>query len=87
MHEIDKIDRRILNILQADGRITNLELAERSLGLTLLARCACADRLARGTLVEVPLSPGPEPVPIALVYRHSAGRQGAIAAFRKAAHG
>ena len=29
MHQIDKIDRRILNILQADGRITNLELADR----------------------------------------------------------
>lgn len=29
MHQIDKTDRRILNILQADGRITNLELADR----------------------------------------------------------
>ena len=29
IHDIDKIDRKILNILQGDGRITNLELAER----------------------------------------------------------
>ncbi|KQS64476.1 ArsR family transcriptional regulator [Rhizobium sp. Leaf371] len=29
MSGIDKIDRKILSILQADGRITNLELSER----------------------------------------------------------
>ncbi len=29
MHEIDQIDRQILNILQSDGRITNLELSEK----------------------------------------------------------
>ena len=29
MHDLDRIDRRILNILQTDGRITNIELADR----------------------------------------------------------
>jgi Lrp/AsnC family leucine-responsive transcriptional regulator len=29
MVEIDKIDRKILSILQGDGRIANVELAER----------------------------------------------------------
>src|SRR5258707_10252751 len=29
MTEIDKIDRKILSILQGDGRIANVELAER----------------------------------------------------------
>ena len=29
MIDIDKIDRKILSILQADGRIANVELAER----------------------------------------------------------
>ena len=43
MHEIDKIDRRILNILQADGRITNLELADR-IGLS---PTATSERLRR----------------------------------------
>ena len=28
MTEIDSIDRRILRVLQADGRISNLKLAE-----------------------------------------------------------
>ena len=43
MHEIDKVDRRILNILQADGRITNLELADR-IGLS---PTATSERLRR----------------------------------------
>ena len=43
MHQIDKIDRRILNILQADGRITNLELADR-IGLS---PTATSERLRR----------------------------------------
>jgi DNA-binding transcriptional LysR family regulator len=73
--------------IESTNAITNLELAEQSLGLTLLARCACADRLARGTLVEVPLSPAPASVPIALVYRLSAAHHGAVAAFRAAAQG
>ncbi|WP_420224163.1 LysR family transcriptional regulator [Pigmentiphaga litoralis] len=71
--------------IESTNAITNLELAERSLGLTLLARCACADRLARGTLVEVPLATAPPPVPIALVYRLNAAHHGAVAAFRAAA--
>jgi len=29
MSDIDKTDRKILDILQADGRIANVELAER----------------------------------------------------------
>lgn len=43
MHDIDKIDRRILNILQADGRITNLELSDR-IGLS---PTATSERLRR----------------------------------------
>ncbi|ABR61404.1 winged helix-turn-helix transcriptional regulator [Sinorhizobium medicae] len=43
MHQIDKTDRRILNILQADGRITNLELADR-IGLS---PTATSERLRR----------------------------------------
>src|SRR5688572_1590190 len=43
MHEIDEIDRRILNILQADGRITNLALADR-IGLS---PTATSERLRR----------------------------------------
>jgi DNA-binding Lrp family transcriptional regulator len=41
--ELDRIDRRILEILQSDGRITNQALAER---ITLSAR-ACLDRVRR----------------------------------------
>ena len=43
MSEIDKIDRRILSILQMDGRIANNELAER-IGLS---PTATSDRMKR----------------------------------------
>lgn len=43
MTEIDKIDRRILNALQADGRITNAELAAK----VGLAPTSMSDRLKR----------------------------------------
>ena len=41
--ELDRIDRRILEVLQTDGRITNQALAER---ITLSPR-ACLDRVRR----------------------------------------
>lgn len=41
--ELDRIDRRILEILQAEGRITNQELSER---IALSAR-ACLERVRR----------------------------------------
>ena len=40
---LDEIDRRILRVLQADGRITNRELAERC----NLSAAACHDRFRR----------------------------------------
>ena len=43
MSEIDKIDRRILSILQTDGRIANNELAER----VGLSPTATSDRMRR----------------------------------------
>ncbi len=42
--EIDKIDRKILQILQADGRISNLKLAE-TIGLSATAAHARTQRL------------------------------------------
>ncbi len=41
--ELDRIDRRILEILQADGRITNQELSSR----IALSPRACLDRVRR----------------------------------------
>ena len=43
MSELDRIDRRILNELQADGRITNAELAHR----VGLAPTSMSDRMRR----------------------------------------
>jgi DNA-binding transcriptional LysR family regulator len=65
--------------------ITNLQLAEQSLGLTLVARSVVEDRLRRGTLVEIPMQDLPPPVPIALVYRLSAARRESMAALLAAA--
>ncbi|OLP53674.1 ArsR family transcriptional regulator [Rhizobium rhizosphaerae] len=45
LEDLDRIDRRILSILQGDGRITNLELAER-IGLS---PTATSERLRRLT--------------------------------------
>jgi Lrp/AsnC family transcriptional regulator, leucine-responsive regulatory protein len=44
--EIDKIDRKILQVLQEDGRISNLKLAE-SIGLSPTAVLARTQRLQR----------------------------------------
>ncbi len=44
--EIDRIDRRILNVLQRDGRISNLKLAE-SVALSPTAVLARVQRLQR----------------------------------------
>lgn len=43
MRELDRIDRRILEILQLDGRITNQELSER----VSLSPRACLERVRR----------------------------------------
>ena len=43
LHSTDRIDRRILDVLQRDGRITNLELSER-IGLS---PAATSERLRR----------------------------------------
>lgn len=46
MHDLDRIDRRILSILQTDGRITNIELAER-VGLSPTATSERQRRLVK----------------------------------------
>src|SRR3954454_20485249 len=51
MVEIDKIDRRILSILQGDGRIANVELAER-IGLSPTSIGERLKRLQRDGFVE-----------------------------------
>jgi|SRR5580692_94697 Lrp/AsnC family leucine-responsive transcriptional regulator len=43
MTDLDEIDRRLLNVLQADGRITHQELSDR----IHLSRAACAERVKR----------------------------------------
>ena len=45
-HELDRIDLRILNVLQADGRIANLKLAE-AVALSPTAVLARTQRLQR----------------------------------------
>src|ERR1043166_3637364 len=49
--DIDKIDRRILSILQGDGRIANVELAER-IGLSPTSIGERLKRLQRDGFVE-----------------------------------
>src|SRR5215471_4265036 len=51
MTDIDKIDRRILSILQGDGRIANVELAER-IGLSPTSVGERLKRLQREGFVE-----------------------------------
>ena len=51
MTEIDKIDRKILSILQGDGRIANVELAER-IGLSPTSVGERLKRLQRDGFVE-----------------------------------
>ena len=45
-HELDRIDQRILNVLQTDGRISNLKLAE-AVALSPTAVLARTQRLQR----------------------------------------
>lgn len=71
--------------IESMNAITNLQLAEQSLGITLAPRCVIEDRLARGTLVEVSMQDLPPPVPIVLVYRLSGAHRGNVAALRTAA--
>lgn len=51
MSDLDKIDRRILEILQADGRIANVELAER-IGLSPTSVGERIKRLQREGFIE-----------------------------------
>jgi Lrp/AsnC family leucine-responsive transcriptional regulator len=51
MSEIDKIDRRILAILQSDGRIAGVELAER-IGLSATSTGERLKRLQRDGFIE-----------------------------------
>jgi Lrp/AsnC family transcriptional regulator, leucine-responsive regulatory protein len=48
--EIDKIDRKILQVLQQDGRISNLKLAE-TIGLSATAVLARTQRLQQGGII------------------------------------
>jgi Lrp/AsnC family transcriptional regulator, leucine-responsive regulatory protein len=50
MPDLDRIDRRILAVLQHEGRITNLELAER-IGLSPTATAERVKRLSRGGFI------------------------------------
>ena len=50
MHQIDRTDRMILNLLQREGRITNLELAER-IGLSPTAASERTRRLLKEGVV------------------------------------
>lgn len=81
-HELAPIVPRI----ESMNAITNLQLAEQELGITLAARCVAADRLKRATLVEVNMEDLPPPVPIALVYRLRGAQEGTLAALRTAVH-
>lgn len=71
--------------IESTNAITNLQLAEQSLGVTLAARCVIEDRLRRGTLVEIGMEDLPAPVPIAMVYRFSGAHRGDVSALREAA--
>ena len=51
MIEIDKIDRKILSVLQGDGRIANVELAER-IGLSPTSIGERLKRLQRDGFIE-----------------------------------
>lgn len=51
MSELDKIDRRILNILQTEGRIANTELADR-IGLSPTAAGERLKRLMKDGYIE-----------------------------------
>jgi len=71
--------------IESTNAITNLQLAEQSLGLTLAARCVIEDRLERGTLVQIAVEDLPPPVPIAMVYRFSRAHRGSVSALCEAA--
>jgi len=66
--------------------ITNLKLVERRLGLSLLARRTVEERLARGSLVALPVEALPEPIPIVMVYRTPWHQDDIIERFHDAAH-
>ena len=71
--------------IESLNAITNLQLAERGLGLALIARSAARDALAAGRLRELAVEALPPAVPIVLVYRLREGERGALAALRAAA--
>ena len=71
--------------IESTNAITNLQLAEQGLGITLVAMCVVEDRLRRGLLVEVPMQDLPPAVPIVLVYRAAGARREPVATLLAAA--
>lgn len=71
--------------IESTNAITNLKLAQRGHGVTLMAARTVADSLRDGTLVQLPLAAPPAPIPIVLVYRAGTGQAGMIARFHAAA--
>lgn len=71
--------------IESMNAITNLQLAEQGLGVTLVANCVVEDRLKRGSLVEIPMQDLPPPVPIVLVYRMTGARRESVATLLAAA--
>jgi Lrp/AsnC family leucine-responsive transcriptional regulator len=49
-HDVDRLDRRILSVLQADGRITILDLAQ-AVGLSATATTERVKRLTRAGII------------------------------------
>ena len=58
----------VIPYIESMNAIANIELAERSLGVTFLAARTVAARLAAGTLVTIPVQPMPAAVPMSMVF-------------------
>lgn len=71
--------------IETMNAISHLALAEQNLGLTLAAQCTLTERLARGSLVELPMEDLPPPVAIAMVYRRSGSTSAQLTALAEAA--
>jgi len=71
--------------IESTNAITNLQLTEQGLGITLVAMCVVEERLRRGSLIEVPMQDLPPAVPIVLVYRPAGAREEIIATLLAAA--
>ena len=75
----------VIPYIETMNAITHLQLAERSLGITVAAKSVVEDRLERGTLVQVLVQDLLPLVPIVLVYRLRAAYKGSLAALCAAA--